>query len=111
MRAVRSILFECNGYRGKPSYERRRAVEEHVKGRVDSACGLESATMREIDVGGGILRVTVELVYTKGNCREIIPLVDSALLDVGVAAFKAVVSSVASHAAEAVISGTRRTTR
>ena len=42
-------------------------------------------------------------VCTKGDSREIVPLVASALLAVGVAAFKALVSSVAPHAAEAVI--------
>ena len=61
--------------------------------------------MREIDMGNGVVRVTVELVYTRGDYKDIIPRADSALLDVGIVAFKALVSSVASHAAEAVISG------
>lgn len=105
MKRVHSILLECNAYRGKASHERCKAVEEHVAGRVGPACGLESATMRENDMGGGVVQATIELVYTRGDCREIIPAVDKALLDIGVVALKAFVSSVASYAAEAVIAG------
>ena len=105
MSKVRSILFECNCYRGGRSRERCRAVEDYIMERVGASCGLESATMREIDVGDGVVQATFELVYTKGNCGEIIHMVDRALLDAGIVAFKALVSVVASHAAEAIIAG------
>lgn len=105
MKRVHSILFECNSYRGRASHERCKAVEEHVSECVGTACRLESATMRENDMGGGVVQATIELVYTKGDCREIIPRADMALLDIGIVAFKALVSSVASYAAEAVIAG------
>ena len=105
MKNVRSILLECNCYRARPSYERCKAVEEHVMGRIGKACRLESATMREVDMGDGVVQATVELVYTGGDCRDIIPRIDRALLDIGVVAFKAIVSSVVSHAAKAIIAG------
>lgn len=105
MTRVRSILFECSCYRGKASHERCRAVEEHVMGCVEDACGLESATMRELDMGDGIVQPTVELVYSKGNYRRLVPMADEALREIGIVAVKALVSSVASHAAEGVIAG------
>ena len=105
MTRVRSILFECSCYRGKASHERCRAVEEHVMGCVEGACGLESATMRELDMGGGIVQPTVELVYTAGSYRKLVPLVDEALRETGLVAVKALVSSVASHAVEGVVAG------
>lgn len=107
MKSVHSILLDCNCYRGKPSHERCRAVEDHVMVSVGDMCGLESATMREIDMGGGVVQATFELVYTKGDCRDMIPQIDKALLDAGIVAFKALVSTVASHAAEAIIAGAR----
>lgn len=105
MKKVHSVLLDCNCYRGSPSHERCRAVEDHVMVCVGDVCGLESATMREIDMGDGVVQATFELVYTSGDCREIIHVVDKALLDAGIVAFKALVSSVASHAAEAIIAG------
>ena len=105
MKRVHSVLLECNCYRGKPSHERCRAVEDHVMACVGTTCGLESATMREIDMGDGVVQATFELVYTSGKYNEIIPVVDRALMDAGIVAFKALVSAVASHAAEAIIAG------
>ena len=105
MKNVHSILLDCNCYRGKPSPERCRAVEDHVMACVGPMCGLESATMREIDMGDGVVQATFELVYTSGKYKEIIPVVDKALLDAGIVAFKALLSAVASHAVEAIIAG------
>lgn len=105
MKYIHSILFECNAYRGEASHERCRAVEEHVAGCVGPACRIDSTTMKENDMGGGVVQPALEIVYTKGDYREIINEVDKALLDIGVVAFKALVSRVASYAAEAVIAG------
>ena len=105
MKRVHSILFECNAYRGEASHERCKAAEEHVAGCVGPACRIESATMRENDVGGGVVQPTFEIVYTEGDYKEIIDNVDRALLDIGVVAFKALVSSLASYAVEATIAG------
>lgn len=105
MKHAHSILFECNAYRGEASHERCKAVEEHVAGCVGQACMIESATMRENDVGGDVVQPTFEIVYTKGDYKEIIDKVDKALLDIGVVAFKALVFNLVSHAAEAAITG------
>lgn len=111
MKGIRSVLFECNCYRSRPSYERRMAVEEHVKRHVGTACRLESAAMREIDMGDSTVQATFELVYARGDCREIIPRIDRALLDVGIVAFRALVSGVDPRAAEAVVAGAAATGR
>lgn len=103
MTHMRSILFECCCYRGRASNERCRAVEEHVMGRVEDACRLESAAMREIGVGGGIVQPTVELVYSTGSYRRLVPLVDEALREIGIVAVKALVSRVAPRAAGGAI--------
>lgn len=105
MTRMHSILFECSCYRGKASRERCKAVEEHVMGRVEGACGLESAAMRELDMGGGIVQPTVELVYSTGSYRRLIPIVDEALREIGVVAVKALVSHVVSHTVEGAIAG------
>lgn len=105
MKHIHSILFECNAYRGEASHERCKAVEEHVAGCVGPACRIDSTTMRENDMGGGVVQPTLEIVYTRGDYKELIPKVDKALLDIGVVAFKALVSRVASYAAEAAIAG------
>ena len=109
MKNVRSILLECNCYRSGPSYERRKAVEEHVMRHVGAACRLESAVMREIDMGDSTVQATFELVYAGGDCREIIPRIDRALLDVGIVALRALVSGVDPQAAEAVVAGAAAT--
>ena len=105
MTRVRSILFECGCYSGEASYERCKAVEEHVMERVGDACGLESVTMRELDMGGSVFQPTIEMVYSKGNYRSLIPAVDGALRKIGIVAVKALVSSVAPRAVEGVVAG------
>lgn len=105
MTRVRSILFECNCYSGDASNERCRAVEEHVMECVGDVCGLESVTMRELDMGGSVFRPTIEMVYSKGNYHSLIPKVDEALREIGIVAVKALVSSVVSHAVEGVVAG------
>lgn len=109
MRGIRSILLECNCYRSRPSYERCKAVEEHVMRRVGAACRLESAVMREIDMGDSTVQATFGLVYAGGDCREITPQIDRALLDVGIVALRALVSGVDPQAAEAVVAGAAAT--
>ena len=111
MRGIHSILVECNCYRSRPSYERCKAVEEHVMRYVGVACRLESAVMREIDMGDSTVQATFELVYAGGDCREIIPRIDRALLDVGIVALRALVSGVDPQAAEAVVAGAAATGR
>ena len=105
MTGVRSILFECSCYSGEASHERCKAVEECVMECISGACRLESATMREVDIGDGVVQPSVELVYSVGNYRRLIPMVDEALREIGIVAVKALVSSVASRAVEGVIAG------
>ena len=105
-RHPRSIVFECGCYGGGSSHERCRAVEEHVMDSAGTACEIKSVTMREIDMdGGGVVQSTVELVYSRGDYRRLIPMVDEALAEVGIVAVKALVSSVVSRAAEGAIAG------
>ena len=101
MAHVRSVVFECHGYRGAASYERCRAVEEHVMARIEGECRIESVTMRELCVGGDVVQPTIEVMYSKGDYRKLIPRVDEALLEIGLVAAKALVSTVASHVASA----------
>ena len=98
MTRLRSILFECHGYRGKESYERRRAVEEHVMGRIEGECRIESVAMRELCVEKNAVQPTVEAVYSGGDYRKLIPRVDGALLEIGLVAARALVSTVAPRA-------------
>lgn len=94
MTRARSIVFECHGYRGKESYERRRAVEEHVMGRIEGECRIESVAMRELCVEKNAVQPTVEVVYSSGDYRKLIPRVDGALLEIGLVAARALVSTV-----------------
>lgn len=98
MTRLRSILFECHGYRGKESYERRRAVEEHVMGRIEGECRIESVAMRELCVEKNAVQPAVEAVYSGGDCRKLVPRVDGALLEMGLVAARALVSTVAPRA-------------
>lgn len=105
MTGVRSILLECSCYSAMASHERRKAVEECVMESVSGACRVESATMREVDMGDGVVQPSVELVYSGGNYRRLIPMVDGALREIGIVAVKALVSTVEPRAAEGVIAG------
>ena len=105
MTGVRSVLLECSCYSGRASHERRKAVEECAMERVTGACRVESATMREVDMGDGVVQPSVELVYSKGNYRRLIPMVDGALREIGIVAVKALVSTVAPRAVEGVVAG------
>lgn len=105
MTYVRSVVFECNGYRGVASYERCKAVEEHVMACIEGECKIESVTMRELCVGGDVVQPTIEVVYSRGDYRKLIPRVDEALLEIGLVAAKALVSTVVSHVASAAAAG------
>ena len=105
MTRVRSIVFECSGYRGAESHERRKAVEEYVMGCIEGECKIESVTMREACVAGDAVQPTVEVMYSRGDYRRLIPLVDGALQDIGLVASKALVSTVAPHVAGMVAAG------
>lgn len=106
MSGARSILFECSCYGGGQSHERCRAVEEYVMESAGEACAIKSVTVREIDVGGdGVVQPAVELVYSKGDYRRLIPMVDEALVKIGIVAVKALVSTVATRAVEGAIAG------
>ena len=105
MTGVRSVLLECSCYSGRASHERRKAVEECAMERVTGACRVESATMREVDMGDGVVQPSVERVYSGGNYRRLIPMVDGALREIGIMAVKALVSAVEPLAAEGVIAG------
>lgn len=105
MTHVRSVVFECNGYRGVASYERCKAVEEHVMACIESECRIESVTMRELCVGGDVVQPTIEVMYSKGDYRKLISRVDKALLEIGLVAAKALVSTVVSHVASVAAAG------
>ena len=105
MTRTRSIVLECIGYRGAASCKRCRAVEEHVMGCIEGECSIESVTMRELCVGANAIQPTVEVVYSKGDYRKMIPGIDEALLGIGLVATKALASTVVSHVASAMIAG------
>ena len=105
MTRTRSIVFECIGYRGAASYKRCRVVEDHVMRCIEGECSIESVTMRELCVGANVIQPTVEVAYSKGDYRRMIPGIDEALLEIGLVATKALVSTVVSHVASAMIAG------
>ena len=105
MTHVRSVVLECHGYRGAASYERCGAVEEHVMACIEGGCRIESVTMRELCVGGDVVQPTIEIVYSRGDYRKLISRVDEALLEIGLVAAKALVSTVVSHVASAAAAG------
>lgn len=105
MTSVRSIVFECHGYRGEESHERCRAVEEHVMECIKGECRIESVTMREICVAGDAMQPTIEVMYSRGDYRKLIPRVDDALSEIGLVAARVLVSTVASRVVSAMVAG------
>lgn len=73
---------------------------------IEGECSIESVTMRELCVGANdVIQPTVEVVYLKGDYQKMIPGIDEALLGIGLVATKALVSTVVSHVAGAMIAG------
>lgn len=105
MTVVYSIVLKCHGYSGVASHERCRAVEEHVTGVVEGKCHIEYVTMRELCVAGDSIQPTIEVVYSEGDHKELIPKIDDALSEIGLVAAKVLVSTVASHVVSAMIAG------
>ncbi len=70
MKGTSSMPPECSCCRSRPSYERRKAVEECAMRRVGAARRLESAVMREIGMGDSAVQAAFGPAYAGGGCGD-----------------------------------------
>lgn len=102
---TKEIVMECNNYSGVPSDERCRTVKEYVTEEIRSKCTLHNVIAKETQIQDNLIQPTLIVRYENGNDELLIQELDQILLDIGITAIKAVVSKIASRAAEAALVG------
>lgn len=99
------IVMECNNYSGIPSEERCHTIEDYVREKIQQKCSLDNIKMNETQIQDNLIQPTLILRYKDGNAKLLIEDLDKILLDIGITAVKAVISRIATRAAEAALAG------
>lgn len=102
---TKEIVIECNNYSGILSDERCRVIEEYVTEGIRSKCTLYNVIAKETQIQDNLIQSTLIVRYENGNDELLIQELDQILTDIGITAIKAVISKIASRAAEAAMVG------
>ncbi|PJC50527.1 MAG: hypothetical protein CO032_04325 [Nitrosopumilales archaeon CG_4_9_14_0_2_um_filter_34_16] len=102
---MKEMMIECNNYFGEMSEDRCRTVEEYIKEKIKDHCELNKVAMKEIQIQDNLIQPTLTIRYNTGETQSLIELIDEALIEIGVAAIKIVVSKIVSRAVEGALAG------